>query len=244
VKALKPFDAFLLVTVLPVWTLWFAFLVWAARSGRVPWTPLDVSFGDPTQYPVVASVASFWTGRGDLAVGDTLIQVGDENLRGVGQLGLHARVCEAAARSFSVPITIERAGERLPRVIDVSLPWFRLYPRYAPFRATWNTITGIFYGVAAVVILVKGRGAPAARPLFLALLLCTVPLSSWPVGPRTQSFLLMGFSFVASVVASRRARRTWVTCMRSITTSGPPSATRRTSRPGCRRSPATSTRRG
>jgi hypothetical protein len=171
VKPLKPLDALLLATVLPVWTLWFAFLVWAAMSGRAAWFPLDVSSGDPTQYPVVASVASSWTGRGDLAVGDRLIQVSDEDLRGVGQLGLHARIREAAARSFSVPIVIERAGERLPRVVDVSFPWFRLYPRYSPFRATWNTITGVVYGLAGVVILVKGRGAPAARPLFLALLL-------------------------------------------------------------------------
>ena len=200
-KALKPFDAFLLATVLPVWALWFAFLVWAGMGGRAPWIPLDVSSSDPTQYPVVAFVSPFWTGRGDLAVGDRLIQVGDEDLRGVGQLGLHARIREAAARSFSVPITIERTGERLPRVIDVSYPWFRLYPRYAPFRATWATITGIFYGVAAIVVLVKGRGAPAARPLFLALLLCTVPFNFWPVGPRTQTFLLIGFSFVASVVS-------------------------------------------
>ena len=200
-KALKPFDAFLLATVLPVWALWFAFLVWAGMGGRAPWIPLDVSSSDPTQYPVVAFVSPFWTGRGDLAVGDRLIQVGDEDLRGVGQLGLHARIREAAARSFSVPITIERTGERLPRVIDVSYPWFRLYPRYAPFRATWATITGIFNGVAAIVVLVKGRGAPAARPLFLALLLCTVPFNFWPVGPRTQTFLLIGFSFVASVVS-------------------------------------------
>src|SRR5262249_22545471 len=190
-----------LATVLPVWALWFAFLLWALMTGRAPWVPLDVSSGDPTQYPIVAYVASSWTGRGDLTVGDKLIRVGDEDLRGVGQLGVHARICEAAARSFSIPITIERAGERLPRVIDVSLPWFRLYPHYAPFRATWNTITGVFYGVAAVVILVKGRGAPAARPLFLALLLCVAPQSLWPVGPRTQTFLLIGFSFVASVVA-------------------------------------------
>ena len=56
-KALKPLDALLLATVLPVWTLWFAFLVWATMTGRVPWIPLEVSFGDPTQYPVVESVA-------------------------------------------------------------------------------------------------------------------------------------------------------------------------------------------
>jgi class 3 adenylate cyclase len=197
VNRLKPLDALLLATVAPLWAAWFAFLVWAAVAGRAPWEALGVDTPtDRARYPTVAYIGSHWAGGGGLAVGDTVLAVGDDDLRGVGQIGLDARLREAGARSFAVPITIERAGERRSLVLDLGLPWFELYPRAAMFRSVWNTLSGIAYGLTAILILVKGRGAPAARPLFLALILCSFPWGFWPVGPRLQTYVLAGLACV------------------------------------------------
>jgi class 3 adenylate cyclase len=196
VKRLKPFDLFVLGIVVPAWCIWVAVLLYAWFSTGATWLPFNVAAArQDADYPTVSWILPEWQGSEGLAVGDRLLRARDTALRGVGQIGVHARVREAADANLLVPLATERNGIPRDIVIDLRRPLSR-------FAALWGIFTALAYGVTAVVILLKARDAPAARPLSLALLLCILPYATIPAGPRVQTYALFAVSFVGSLFAA------------------------------------------
>jgi class 3 adenylate cyclase len=196
VKRLKPLDVLLLGLVVPVWAAWFALLVQASFADRVVSIPVDVAAArDESDHPTVKGIFPGWAGGGGLAVGDVLIRAGGQELRGIGQIGFHARVREAAQVSFFVPVAIVRGGE--PRELVMDVRW----PRRPFARVVWLLLTALAFGITGVVILLKAPDARAARPLFLALLLAVLPFGNVPAGPRAQTYGFFVLVFVGSMLA-------------------------------------------
>src|SRR5262245_57419744 len=161
VQRLKPFDLFVLGIVVPVWCIWVGVQLYGWFSTGATWVPFNVAaVRQGADYPTVSWVLPEWQGSGGLAVGDRLIRARDIGLQGVGQLGAHARVREAADANLRVPLAIERDGASRDVVLD-------LRRSFSPFAALWRIFSVLAYGITAVVILLKARDAPAARPLCL-----------------------------------------------------------------------------
>src|SRR4029450_10351309 len=159
VKRLKPFDLFVLGIVVPAWCIWVAVLLYAWFSTGATWLPFNVAAArQEAHYPTVSWILPEWQGSEGLAVGDRLLRARDTALRGVGQIGGHARVREAGGANLLVPLATERNGIPRDIVIDLRRPLSR-------FAALWGIFTALAYGVTAVVILLKAGDAPAARPL-------------------------------------------------------------------------------
>jgi hypothetical protein len=157
VRRLGAIDRALIFTLVPVWGLWFALYLNSLANRRVADLPIDVSAPSSEGYPIVLG---YWPSDepwGNLRIGDQLIRVGREDLRGVWPLRLYFLAFQEADSSLHVPIVLMRAGERRYEVLSLRehpLPWKEI-PITLSIVAT------------AVLLLLRRPGSQLIRSIFL-----------------------------------------------------------------------------
>ena len=188
-------DLLLLATLLAVWTACAVLHVRQVVHGRLAWVPVYVAL--PASAAEHPRVRGFWPGvdarhAGGLAVGDRLVQVGDEPLAGVGPVGFFARTQEVAAASpdLDVPVVFERDAERgttTLRLVAAAFPW-RVLPLACALVVTM-----------ALVLLRRGD-APVARASFLGASAFAIHWTFFFGGPRWQTYAWLAVFALASSV--------------------------------------------
>jgi len=121
-------DAALLGALLAVFAICFTLHLVEAVRGRLAWVPVYVEpASDAAGYP---RVRAFWSADvardSGLAVGDELLAIGTEDLRGVGRLGFLTRAYQQAGEAGRVPLRVASAEVVRDRVLElraVPLPW-------------------------------------------------------------------------------------------------------------------------
>src|SRR6516165_8482710 len=126
VRRLGAIDRALIITLVPVWGLWFMLYLNSLANGRVADLPIDVSAPSREAYP---AIVGYWPGDepwGNFRIGDQLIRVGREDLRGVWPLRFYFLCYQEANASLRVPVVLMRAGQRRYQVLSLRphpLPW-------------------------------------------------------------------------------------------------------------------------
>jgi class 3 adenylate cyclase len=187
-------DLLLLASVLAVWTACAVLHVRQVVHGRLAWVPVYVAMpASPEEHP---RVRGYWPGidpvhAGGLAIGDRLLQLGDEPLAGVGPIGFFARAHEVAARhDLEVPVRYERdgaIGETTLRLVPAAFPW-RMLPLACALVVTM-----------ALVLLRRGD-APVARASFLGASAFAIHWTFFFGGPRWQTYAWLGVFAVSSLL--------------------------------------------
>jgi signal transduction histidine kinase/CheY-like chemotaxis protein len=155
VRRLRPVDRALLLTLGPLWAVFFVASLLSARQD-LPFSPFYVSAGAGADaYPTIASWGPTVPEQPALRLGDRLLRVAGADLRGVGPVGFTARVWAAIGPDGRATAEIERGGERRTATIVVRnhLPKWPLLPLSLAWAGT------------AIVALVR---APATRAVQLA----------------------------------------------------------------------------
>jgi hypothetical protein len=187
-RRLRPLDVALLVTLVPLWALFFVLYVNNLVQGRsvynMPSAPVGVSAPETADgYPTVSWIwrESGWEARG-LAIGDRLLRLGNTDLRGVGSLGFVARSYEEVSTStLPVSISFLRAGEHREALLGLRstpIPW-QLLPLMLGF------------GVTAVLVLLRLPGSRFARTFFLAGIVYSFTWMPFSGGPRALIYAWM-----------------------------------------------------
>jgi class 3 adenylate cyclase len=158
VRRSSPLDLALLALLGPLFALSVTLHAVRAVEGRIAWLPVQVQAG-PEGYPVVRGFA-VGTGGGapGLAVGDTLLRVGERDLRGVGALGFTPQAWAALGPDLGADLVWRRGGEEQRGTLT-------LEPVPFPLRTLPLTI---LTGLIAILVLLRGRGSAAARAFYLA----------------------------------------------------------------------------
>jgi class 3 adenylate cyclase len=180
VRPLRRLDAILLVTLVPCWIAAFALHVRQVMTARLAWVPVYVSHpAGPEGFPVVVGfrpeASPDDTG---LRIGDRLVRAGDAELRGVGPVGVMARIEEQADEALRVPVAYVRgdhAGTVALRLVPVQFAW-RLIPL---------TLT---FAVVGVLVLLRLPGSALARAFLLAALSFSFQWTFFFGGPRLQTY--------------------------------------------------------
>src|SRR5262249_55522308 len=157
-------------------------LVWALCIGLAAKTivtdtrvsPIYVTRPDPTTgYPRLADFRSPGAARGtSLAVGDTLLRIGDVDLRGVSPLGFWVRVPVAARgqRTVSVEYARDHARHETSLALDSA-------------RIVWPLLpVSVVFGLTAVFLLLRAAPSPAIRVDFWALMSTAIIFVSYFAG--------------------------------------------------------------
>ncbi|MBI3300608.1 MAG: hypothetical protein HYZ72_00800, partial [Deltaproteobacteria bacterium] len=198
-RRLRPLDAALLVTLMPLWALFFALYVNNLVQGRpvyhrYPSAPVGVSAPETADgYPAVSWV---WRESGGeatgVAVGDRLLRLGNADLRGVGPLGFVARFYEAVYYSgLPVSLSFLRAGEHREALLGLR-----------PTAVSWQFLPpALGFGVIAVLVLLRLPGSRFARAFFLAgIVLSFVWMIPFFGGPRALTYAWMALWSVSLLV--------------------------------------------
>jgi class 3 adenylate cyclase len=170
----------LLLVLVPCWVAAFALQVRQVVTGRLAWSPVYVSRpASPDGFPVVVGFRSEASPADTgLQLGDRLVRAGSADLRGVGPVGVVARMQEQADEALRVPLSYERGGRSgtaiLP-LVPVDFPW-RLIPL---------TLT---FAVVGVLVLLRLPGSPLARTFLLAALSFSFQWTFFFGGPRIQTY--------------------------------------------------------
>jgi class 3 adenylate cyclase len=178
--SLRWLDAMLLVTLVPCWIAAFALHVRQVVTSRLAWVPVYVSRpAGPEGFPVVVGFRPESSpAKTGLQLGDRLVRAGRADLRGVGPVGVVARMEEQADEFLRVAVAYER-GERSG---TVSLP---LVPVEFPWRLIPLTLT---FAVVGVLVLLRLPGSPLARTFLLAALSFSFQWTFFFGGPRIQTY--------------------------------------------------------
>ena len=194
-RQLRPLYRVLLAVLLPLWAVCMVLHLQVSVSGRMPaltlLEPWVVSDGGEA-YPVVRGFrpgARVWTEH--LAVGDRLLRVGEADLRGVGAVGLLARVLEQAGPDFRAHITFERAGER--RTVELPIerepyPWRFL-------------LASIGFAAVGVLLLLRAPDSGAIRAWFLAGVWYSILWLPFPGGPPVQTYAWVALRCLAGALS-------------------------------------------
>jgi hypothetical protein len=115
------------------------------------------------EYPVVRGYMSDATRAASaLRVGDRIIAIGGQDVRGAGQLRFAGTVADASWHaSKRVPFVIERGGVR--STVDETLP------PPAPVGDYANLVISLASAICAILILLRARASGLSRRLFYAL---------------------------------------------------------------------------
>ena len=190
----RTIDLVLLASVLVLWTTCAALHVRQVVRGQLAWVAVYVEA--PSGEAEFPRVRGFWPGvrpdaAGGVRIGDRLLRVGDEPLRGVGPIGFVARVHEVAAtRALEAPVVYERDGvERATAIplVRARFPW-RMLPLACALVVT------------AALVLLKRGDTRVARPFFLA---ATAFATHWTFffgGPRWQTYAWVVVFLASSAV--------------------------------------------
>ena len=191
---LAPLDKALVLILVPLWSVCFALGVRSqVRGGPMAYTGLGLSLESAESYPALTGEYNRIFAQSDplaeagLRAGDVLIRVGSVDLRGIGTLGLAARILDEAGRELSVPLVFERDGDRLET-------WLPLTPNSAarPFL-----VVTFAFAVSGLFLLLRGRPTPSLRAYFY-LSMTFIPSTWFPAsGP---ALYVWGGMFLATVV--------------------------------------------
>ena len=143
---------------------------------------------DGSAYPVVRALRP-GTALGELAVGDRLLRAGTTDLRGVGSIGVAARLLEQSERG-RVRVRIERSG--LERELELALPaggypWWR------------GLVLGIGLLVPGVLVLLRAPGFQT-RTYLLGSICYTLVWSPVAGGAHELSYLGLAVHGIASLL--------------------------------------------
>jgi hypothetical protein len=179
---LRRLDLLLLVTLVPCWVVAFALHVRQVVTGRLAWMPVVVSRPiGPDAFPAVVDFRREATpGETGLQIGDRLLRAGRAELRGVGPVGVFARLGAEADATLRVPVTYARGeaeaeGSTVVRLVPVAFPW-RLIPL---------TLT---FALVGVLVLLRLPGSALARTFLLAALSFSFHWTLFFGGPRAQTY--------------------------------------------------------
>ncbi|MDJ0865297.1 MAG: hybrid sensor histidine kinase/response regulator [Myxococcota bacterium] len=173
-------DKLLLATLLPAFGLALGLHVKEnLRTGRAQPPVFAVPAPGGDGYPIVGGARIErqvrWNG---LEVGDRLIRVGDEDLRGVGYIGFEAIALEQGGAAAEAPLVFERDGVRHETVLRMSSlrnPWHRL-----PFLAGFVLLS--------VLVLLRSPGNRQAQLLFAGFVGFAILETPFYGGPRLQTW--------------------------------------------------------
>ena len=175
---LAPLDRVLLLTVLPLWVVCFAFAVRTQIDGGGV-AGLGLQLEAPGAYPVLTGDFQRAVHTRDpleaagLRAGDRLIHMGNADLRGVGTLGFTARSYAEGKQGTDVPVVYERGGERREALLTM-----------APLSVYLPTLAASFAFVAsAVFLLLRGQPTPTVRAQFHAGMAWGFANCTFPSGP-------------------------------------------------------------
>jgi hypothetical protein len=199
-KIMKRFhfiDAVLLFGLGLLWLACFGLHVSNLARARLARVPVYVSAPDePDGYP---AIRGFRPGTipetSDLTVGDTLIRVGETDLRGVGSLGFVARVYQQLNSSPIIPVTVTRDSVQEEKTFTMN----RIASSPADaFARTLPLTLGFF--LPAIFVLIREAGSRAVRAFFLACLAYSIHWAHFPGGSHLQTYAWMGVFTVSSLV--------------------------------------------
>lgn len=203
-----------LLALLPIWAVVFAILVKMWLTQQVAWMPVFIEprAGD---YPVVSEIQPDagveasgielddrllragarrrnWvpTATTRLEVGDELIRVGSEDLRGVSRLEFVGRVYEQSGSDLQAQFVIERDGERQA----ATLPLFKEF-----FPDHVKTLIALAFAIVGVLILWRAPDTRTSRLFYLSCLTISIYVASvLGPGPAAQNYFMLGIYAISS----------------------------------------------
>jgi class 3 adenylate cyclase len=189
VKRLRPLDRALLFILVPLWGCWFALYLNNLSRGRVGFLPIVVSVPEnPNDYP---RVRGFWGEPwGNLKIGDHLVRIGGENLRGVWPVGFFARAFKETEAAHRVPVVFMRAGRRYESVLSRR-------PDPFPWEAIPITVSSV---AIAVLLLLRKPGSRLARTIFLDSMAVSFLFTPFNAGSPALTYAWAVISFVCTLV--------------------------------------------
>ena len=177
---LRRADAVALAILVPCWLVAFALHVRQVVTGRLAWVPIYVSQpADRDAFPIVTGFRTKASeDESGLRVGDRLVRAGRADLRGVGPVGVTARIQEEADASLRVPVTYERGD----RAGTVPLPLL-------PVEFPWGLVPlTLAFAVVGVLVLLRLPGSPLSRTFLLAVLSFSFQWTLFFGGSRLQTY--------------------------------------------------------
>jgi signal transduction histidine kinase len=131
------------------------------------------------------------TAGSGLEIGDKLIRIGDEDLRGRGYAGFMALALEQAGLALEAPLVFERDGLRREITLEMrrmGIPWLRV-----PF------LTGV--ALSMLLLLIRRPGTPLLQRGCIACGALVISESIFMGGPRWQTFLSLSIFLVGLTLA-------------------------------------------
>jgi hypothetical protein len=141
-------DKLLLVAFLPVWLVCWGLTARSIGGGSgYPGVTVTPAHG-PDAYPVVMGFLPWVSAEPfGIRVGDPLIRLGQEDLRGGGHRGVFVLLTRPAPGARRAPVVFEHAGERRETVVPLG-----------SIAEAWPTLPGsLAFVVVAVLLLVRAR---------------------------------------------------------------------------------------
>jgi class 3 adenylate cyclase len=172
---LAPLDRALVLILVPLWVVCFALGVRnQVRGGPLAVSGLGLTVEDAESYPTLTGEFFRAVHPSDplveagLRAGDRVVQVGGADLRGVGSmLGFSALILDEAGRDLSVPLVLERDGDRLETSLTL-VPNSIVRP---------YLVVAFAFAASALFLLLRGRPTPAVLVYFY--LAMTFVASTW-----------------------------------------------------------------
>jgi class 3 adenylate cyclase len=211
-RRLRTRDALLLASVILVFASCFLLHLGALLRGDLGWIPVYAEAAGPEG--LGPRVAGFWSvdaaGRSGLELGDRLVSVGAQDLRGAGPLGFVARVYGEARGALRVPLGYERAGElRQTELALVRVPY--------PWRTVFVALAFAGLGAAAFW---RSRGSRPARFFCLAVVSYALHWCYFWGGSHGRTFAAVAVFSVAGGLALPFTLRTILTFPEEVARSG------------------------
>jgi len=197
-KRLEWIDWALLIGLVPIWL--FSLGLHVKEIARTGFAEPPIYAAPPLESDGYPRVGGFRLERGrggeSIHVGDTLIQIGDTSLRGVGYFGFDAIALDEAGLGMEAPLIIERGGTRrtIPlEMLSSGFAWYRAIP-----TTGWVIVSSL--------ILLRGARRRESRLLFAATLCVAIQTTQFYGGPREQSYVALasfwifgGISFILAL---------------------------------------------
>ena len=191
-RRLQLADSVFLAVVLGVFGVCLFLHLNQMLRGRMAWVPMYVTAAATADsFP---TVRGFWSSAEEdapgLAVSDQLLSVGNAELRGLGALGVVARVYQQAAGGIAVPVHYQRGsetGEAELRLSPVPYPWRK---------------TAVALALVAVGALLfwRMRGSPSGKLFLLATTGYALNWTDFWGGPPLQTYAaVLAFAVGTSV---------------------------------------------
>lgn len=185
-------DGLLAAVLLPLWIGAFVLHVDRVAEGRLAWPGFWTEApSGPTAPP---RVRALWPGQlaeaSGLRVGDSLLEVGETSLIGMGPAAVFANTLAAASTDLEAEVLYEREGARAVLTLELT-------PVPFPWRAVPVTVGFV---VAGSLVLLRRRGATIGRAFFVAALVYGLHWTFFFGGNPDQTFAWLGIFGLSSFV--------------------------------------------